>query len=504
MSPPLRAVDDNDPGDTMRRPPHNAEAERALLGAILLNNRAFERVSEFLAPGHFADTVNGRIYAACQMFINRGEVANPVTLRGALESDESIIAAGGMKYLGAIVANAVTVINAAEYGRIIYDLYLRREMIALGEDMVNEAYGAIWDAPAVDLIDKAETQLFSLRSDGTSTGELRDFDTVADEALRLAEAAYQHDGALVGVTTGLRGIDKKLGGMHPSDLIIVAGATSAGKTSFVTSIAINAAEYFNTTEREDHRGKQVAFFELEMSAEQLMNRILADKADLDSHAIRSGRLSQEEFTRLVMARGKWRGTPLHIDDSPAASVAQIRSRCRRLARKGRGVGLVIVDYLQLASPGGKERPENRVQEVSAITRGLKALAKELHVPVVALSTLSRAIAAREDKRPMLSDLKESGSIEFDADVVMFVHREQYYLERSEPKQRAGESGEKFHARQLEWTMQLEACHNRGEVIVAKQRHGPIGTVDLAFLPRTTRFSDLHADDDPAEQATLAL
>lgn len=492
MSPPLRVIENT--GDVLRSAPFNHEAERGLLGTILTSNRAFETVADLLSPGCFSDQVNGKIYHACATLINSGKVANPITLQNHFEGDEDVASVGGMKYLMSLVAGSVTVINAAHYGQIIYDLYLRREMIALGQDMVNEAFDAKLEVSALDLIDKAESQIFSLRGGGSATtGDLLDFDTVADKAIRLAEAAFKHDGALVGVTTGLRELDKKLGGMHAGDLLIVAGATSAGKTSLATNIAVNAAEYFKSTERADHKGKQVAFFELEMSGEQLMNRILADKADLDSHAIRAGRLTQDQFERLVLARSQWRGTPLHIDDSAAASVAQIRSRCRRLARKGRGVGLIVVDYLQLASPGGKERPENRVQEVSAITRSLKALAKDLQVPIIALSTLSRAIAAREDKRPMLSDLKESGSIEFDADVVLFVHREQYYLERAQPQQRTGESAEKFQGRRVEWDTAMARAYNKAELIVAKQRHGPIGTVLTEFMPRTTRFYDIEKD-----------
>jgi len=317
------------------------------------------------------------------------------------------------------------------------------------------------------------------------------------EAINLAEAAHRREGALAGVTTGLTDLDRKLGGLHKSDLLILAGRPSMGKTALATTIAFNAAKHFAETENEDERGKQVAFFSLEMSSEQLATRILAERAKINSHSIRTGGLSNDDFGRLVIASQELNDLPLYVDDTPAVTVSAIRTRCRRLARQSRvpghsGLGLIIIDYLQLISPGRGERTENRVQEISGITRALKALAKDLNVPVLTLSQLSRAVEQREDKRPQLSDLRESGTIEQDSDVVMFVYREQYYLERSEPQQRADENAEKFHERMLKWQERCEQAHNIAEVIVAKQRHGPIGIEKLHFEAKFTHFSD-HID-----------
>lgn len=502
MATPLRITEPADPaGNGLRTPPHNYEAERALLGAILMNNRAFERVSEFLTAEHFADPVNGRVYQSCAKLIEQGQQANPVTLKTYLERDDLVVAAGGMKYLATLAASAVTIINAGEYGRLIYDLFLRRELIAIGEDMVNEAFDSKPDETANDQIEGSENRLFELAASGTADGGFKPFDKALKMAIDLAEAAHRREGALAGVTTGLRDLDRKLGGLHGSDLIILAGRPSMGKTALATTIAFNAAHYFKTTDREEDRGKQVAFFSLEMSGEQLATRILAERARINSHSIRNGNMSNEDFSRMVVAAQELDQLPLFIDDTPAVTVSTIRTRCRRLARKaahgqagGNGLGMIVIDYLQLIAAPRGERTENRVQEISAITRGLKALAKDLGVPVLALSQLSRAVEQREDKRPQLSDLRESGTIEQDSDVVMFVYREQYYLERAEPAQKPDETGDKFHERHLKWQERCELAFNVAEAIVAKQRHGPIGTVKLHFEADFTHFSD-HIDSD---------
>lgn len=495
MATQLRVTEPADPaGNGLRTPPHNYEAERALLGAILMNNRAFERVSEFLIDQHFADPVNGRIYQSCAKLIEQGQQANPVTLKTYLERDDLVVAAGGMKYLATLAASAVTVINAGEYGRLIYDLFLRRELIALGEDMVNEAFESSPDETANDQIETSEHRLFELASSGSVDGGFKTFAKALADAIDLAEAAHRREGALAGVTTGLIDLDRKLGGMHSSDLIILAGRPSMGKTALATTIAFNAAHYFKTTDRPEDKGKQVAFFSLEMSAEQLATRILAERARINSHSIRTGGLSNDDFSRMVVASQELDQLPLSIDDTPAVTVSTVRTRSRRLARKpgSAGLGLIVIDYLQLLAPPRGERSENRVQEISGITRGLKALAKDLGVPVIALSQLSRAVEQREDKRPQLSDLRESGTIEQDSDVVMFVYREQYYLERAEPAQKPEETGDKFHERHLKWQERCELAHNVAEVIVAKQRHGPIGSVKLHFEADFTHFSD-HID-----------
>ncbi len=499
MATPLRAPEPADTaGNVLRTPPHNYEAERALLGAILMNNRSFERVADYLLPDHFADPVNGRIFRACSKLIEQGNQANPVTLKTYLENDELVTAAGGTKYIASVAAGAVTIINAGEYGKLVYDLFLRRELIAIGEDMVNEAFESTPDDPAMGQIETSEQKLYDLASSGTSETGFRAFENVLVEAINLAEAAHRREGALAGVTTGLTDLDRKLGGLHKSDLLILAGRPSMGKTALATTIAFNAAHHYATTDNEDDRGKQVAFFSLEMSAEQLATRILAERAKINSHGIRTGSLSNDDFGRLVVASQELNDLPLFVDDTPAISVSAVRTRCRRLARQSRvpgnsGLGLIVIDYLQLLSAGRNERTENRVQEISSITRGLKALAKDLNVPVIALSQLSRAVELREDKRPQLADLRESGTIEQDSDVVMFVYREQYYLERAEPQQKPEENADKFHERMLKWQERCEQAHNVAEVIVAKQRHGPIGTVKLHFEADFTHFSD-HIDD----------
>ena len=473
MPTPLRAADPADnAGDALRTPPHNYEAERALLGAILMNNRAFERVSEFLAQDHFADPVNGRVYQACAKLIEQGHQANPVTLKTYLERDDLIIAAGGIKYLASLAGSAVTIINAGDYGKLVYDLFLRRELIALGENMVNEAFESQPDETAMDQIAGSEQRLFDLATTGSIEGGFQSFEHALGAAIGLAEAAHRREGALAGVTTGLVDIDKKLGGLHASDLLILAGRPSMGKTALATTMAFNAARYYRTTENGEDKGKLVAFFSLEMSAEQLATRILAERSKINSHAIRTGGLSNDDFTRLVVASQELGDLPLYIDDTPAVTVSAIRTRCRRLARQNKtadhhGLGLIVIDYLQLIAPARGERSENRVQEISAITRGLKALAKDLGVPVLALSQLSRAVEQREDKRPQLSDLRESGTIEQDSDVVMFVFREEYYLERGEPSQKPEETSERFHERYTKWQERFEQSHNIAEVLVAK-------------------------------------
>lgn len=487
MSPtPLRITEPR--SDGLRSPPHNYEAERALLGAILMNNRAFERVGEYLRDTHFADPVNGRIYQACALLIEQGSQANPVTLKTYLERDDLVVAAGGMKYLANLAASAVTLINSAEYGRLVYDLFLRRELIAIGEDMVNEAFESKPEDTALHQIEATEGKLFTLAQSGTTQDRTVTAGEAVAAAIEEAQEAYRFDGKLVGVTTGLRDLDAKLGGLHASDLIILAGRPSMGKSGLAATMAYGAARDFQTTDREDQRGKLVALFSLEMSSTQKGRRILAHLTGIDSHALRTGRLKEQDFPKMLDAGHAVSALPLVFDDRPGLHLAQIRAKCRRLARKkvngAQGLGLVIIDYLQLiGSPMGRDRAENRVQEISAITRGLKALAKELNVPVVALSQLSRKVEERDDKRPQLADLRESGTIEQDSDVVMFVYREEYYLDRVDEKKR-----------DAKWQIAMDTAQNVGEVIVGKQRHGPIGTVRTAFQAFSTFFLDLIRPD----------
>jgi replicative DNA helicase len=482
-----------------RTPPHNTEAEQALLGAILVNNAAFHRVSEFLLADHFAEAVHGRIFAAIAKLIERGQIANPVTLKNLFDQDGALAEIGGAQYLARLAASAVTIINAADYGRTIHDLYLRRQLITIGEDVVNEAHDHDLERDARQQIEGAEKRLFDLATTGQFDGGFQPFKEALTQALIMAEAAFKRAGRTTGVSSGFTNLDKLLGGLHPSDLIVLAGRPSMGKTALATNIGFHAARSFRQ-ERDDsgrmvtEDGAVVGFFSLEMSAEQLATRILAEESAVASDRIRRGDVSHEDFDRFVQASQRVTGVKFFVDDTPALSIAGIRTRARRLMRQ-QGLGLLIIDYLQLVRGGAEGRgPENRVQEISEITRGLKALAKELNVPVIALSQLSRAVEQREDKRPMLSDLRESGSIEQDADVVMFVFREEYYLSRAEPMRRPEESEDKFNERYDVWKTRLEQVHATGEVIIAKQRHGPIGKVTLRFNGETTKFENFVSAD----------
>lgn len=492
------APDAPDRDSVLRVPPHNIEAEQALLGAIFQSNRAYERVSEFLTPDHFSNLLHARIYAACGRLIEQGHIANPLTLKAYLENDPLLQDAGGPPYLAQLANAVVTVVNAADYGRLIHDLALRRELIDLGQGMVNDAFVVEFDHTAMNQIETAEQKLYDLATTGHQEGGFQEFRLALNTAVSMAEAAHRREGQLSGVPTDLMDLDKKLGGLHPSDLLILAGRPSMGKTALATNIAFNAARLYKeradaTGNREVVDGAKVAFFSLEMSAEQLATRLLAQEAEISSHRIRTGELSKEDFSRMVQVSQQLHTLPLYIDDTPALSVSAVRTRCRRLARQ-HGLGLVVIDYLQLLSGTPGVRSENRVNEVSAITRGLKALAKELNVPVIALSQLSRAVEQRDDKRPQLSDLRESGSIEQDADVVMFVYREEYYLSRTEPARKSEESEDRFQERHRVWMDRCEKAHNVAEVIVAKQRHGPIGTVNLYFDGNYTKFGNLIARD----------
>ncbi|MFO1127176.1 MAG: replicative DNA helicase [Rhodospirillales bacterium] len=482
-----------------RKLPHSVEAEMALLGAILVNNNAFERVADFLQADHFALAEHRKIFESCRRLIERGQMADPVTLKHHLEQTELLVEAGGIAYLGNLVDTAVTVINAGEYGRLIYDLYLRRELIAVGEDMVNRAYAGDIDEPGHQQIEMAEQSLFDLATRGSYEGGFETFERSMRTALELAEAAHKRQGLLSGVPTGLRDMDGRLGGLHPSDLIILAGRPSMGKTALATNIAFNAARAYRRERVEGADteavvdGAVVGFFSLEMSREQLATRILAEQTHIASDKIRRGLVPADKFPDLVAASRELQRLPIYIDDTPALSISAMRTRARRLKRQ-RHLGLIVIDYLQLIAPSPGSRHDNRVQELSEITRGLKALAKELGVPVLALSQLSRAVEQREDKRPQLADLRESGTIEQDADVVMFIYREEYYLQRAEPTQRPEESDDRFDSRHQEWQRRCEKVHNLAEVMIAKQRHGPIGNVRLLFEGEFTRFGDLDPHD----------
>jgi len=470
--------------------PHNTEAEQGLLGGLLVHNRSLEKISEFLRPEHFYNPVHGRIYEAICKLVDRGQDASPITLKSYFEKDEDLEHVGGADYLRELATNVVSVVNVQDYGSAIYELHLRRSLISLGEGVVNDAYEHDLDVSPTDQIEQAEKQLFDLATAGDFKGGFVHLSTGLVKAIEMAEQAFKNEGHVTGVTTGLTDMDKKLGGLHPSDLLIIAGRPSMGKTSIAVNIGFNAARAYADTNGEG--GAAVGFFSLEMSADQLASRLLADVAEVPGDKMRRGELKDTDFQKFVEASNILNSVPLYIDDTPALTIGAIRTRARRLKRTS-NLGLLIVDYLQLIHGGS--RGENRVQEISEITRGLKGIAKELEIPVIALSQLSRAVEQRDNKRPQLSDLRESGSIEQDSDVVMFVYREEYYLEREEPARRPEETDEKFNARYDDWQQRFADKHSVAEAIIAKQRHGPIGTVQLHFEGQFTRFSDLETHHD---------
>jgi len=464
-----------------RYPPHNYQAEQALLGALLHNNAVYEKVSDILYAACFADAAHGRIFESISRLIERGQIADPITLKDFFSKDESLEQVGGGEYLVNLAASVVSVVNVREYAKTIHDMYLRRQLINLGEEVVNTAYSYDIDTDANVQIETAEQQLFDLATRGEIGGGFIPFSKALTEAIETAQIAHKSDSHIVGITTGLNDMDQWLGGLHPSDLIILAGRPSMGKTALATNIAFNAA--FAYIQENSIGGAPVAFFSLEMSAEQLATRLLAQESGISSDKIRRGAIKDSDFPKFVEVSRRVSTIPLFIDDTPALSISAVRSKARRLKRQ-HGLGMIVVDYLQLLQPplGRSNGSDGRVQEISEISRSLKAIAKELEVPVLALSQLSRAVEQREDKRPQLSDLRESGSIEQDADVVMFVYREEYYEARKEPPE-----GSEKHA---EWMLKMEQIHNQAEVIIAKQRHGPIGKIQLFFDGHLTKFGNL--------------
>lgn len=475
--------------DAYRQQPHNIEAEQALLGAILVNNEAFYRVSDFLEPRHFHEPIHQRVYETIASLVRVGKIATPVTLKTFLPADVDL---GGMtvsQYLARLAAEATSVINAEDYGRTVYDLATRRSLILIGEDMVNVAYDAPVDMPPRAQIEDAEKRLYEIAELGRYDGGFQRFADALFTAVDVAANAFKRDGNLSGLSTGLRDMDKMMGGLQSSDLIVLAGRPGMGKTALATNVAFNVAKAWRAENGPDGMPKTVdggivGFFSLEMSAEQLATRIIAEQSGIPSYKIRRGDISENEFGALSDVARDMQQIPLYIDETGGISIAQLTARARRLKRQ-RGLDLLVVDYIQLLS-GSSKKGDNRVQEITEITTGLKALAKELNVPIIALSQLSRQVESRDDKRPQLSDLRESGSIEQDADVVIFVFREEYYMKNKEPR-----PGTEEH---MKWQTEMEQVHGRAEVIIGKQRHGPTGTVNVQFEASVTRFSDL-ADEN---------
>jgi replicative DNA helicase len=478
-----------------REAPSNIEAEQALLGAILVNNDAFYRVSDFLKPVHLHEPLHRKIYEVAGDIIRMGKTANPVTIKTFLPSDEKIGDLTMAQYLARLAAEAVTIINAEDYGRAIYDLALRRALITIGEDMVNIAYDAPVDMPPQGQIEDAERRLFELAETGRYDGGVQSFNDAVAAAIDMAGAAYQRDGGLSGISTGIQTLDQKMGGLQHSDLIILAGRPGMGKTSLATNIAFNIAQAYQPGEvmpdgsQKTANGGVVGFYSLEMSGEQLATRIISEQTEISSSKIRRGSITEADFEKLVACSQMMQKIPLYIDQTGGISIAQMSARARRLKRQ-RGLDVLVVDYVQLMT-GSKKAGENRVQEITEITTGLKALAKELQVPIIALSQLSRQVENREDKRPQLSDLRESGSIEQDADVVIFVYRDEYYVQNSEPRRSPDQIASDYKDEAyLAWEEKMNRARGMADVIIAKQRHGPTGTVTLAFQAEFTRFSDL--------------
>jgi replicative DNA helicase len=471
---------------TYRSAPHNIEAEQSLLGAILVNNDAFYRVSDFLEPKHFFETVHQKIYETAGSLIRMGKVATPVTLKTFFPAETDILGMTVSQYLARLAAEATTIINAQDYGRTIYDLSLRRDLIGIGEEMVNVAYDAPVDFAPRAQIEDAERKLYELAESGRYDGGFQRFSQALTTAVDMAAKAFQRDGKLSGVATGLRDLDIKMGGLQQSDLVIVAGRPGMGKTALATNIAYNVARSYRGEVQADGTTKAVnggivGFFSCEMSAEQLATRIIAERTGIPSSTIRRGGISESDFEKIRDYSIELQSLPFFVDETGGLSIAQLMARARRLKRQ-KGLDLLVVDYIQLLQGSSRRSSENRVQEVTEITTSLKALAKELNVPVIALSQLSRQVESRDDKRPQLADLRESGSIEQDADVVLFVFREEYYLANKEPRAGTPEYEK--------WQLDMSLVHGKAEVIIGKQRHGPTGTVELQFEAAVTRFGDL--------------
>ncbi len=472
--------------DVARQVPYDVDIEQALLGSILVDNYALERVSSVLRPEHFYDPLHQRLYEAIDHMWAKGHAVTPLTLKALMEQDAGLAEVGGQAYLVSLARAAPAIPNVRDYARILADLAMRRELIRIGEDIVNSAYEAPIDVPPGEQVAEAEKALYRVAEKSRFGEGPQSFDTSLAQAVHQAEQALARGGHISGVPSGFTDLDSLLGGLHASDLIIIAGRPGMGKTALATNMAFHAARLWAKDKAdgaEPPRGAPVLLFSLEMAASQLSARILSEQTEIEMRKIRTGRFTDSEWDRFVQTAQVLGDLPLFIDDTGGISIAQIAARSRRLKRE-KHIGLIVIDYLQLVEASSR-RFENRVQEISDVTKGLKALAKELSVPVVALSQLSRGVDNRDDKRPVLSDLRESGSIEQDADVVMFVYREEYYLQSREPE--AGTSDYD------EWVQKLERVHNRAEVMVEKHRHGPTNKVELFFDARFTRFSNLASE-----------
>ncbi|WP_273791081.1 MULTISPECIES: replicative DNA helicase [unclassified Bartonella] len=467
---------------SFRQLPHNIEAEQALLGAIFINNDSLDRVSDFLKPEHFFEPLHQKIYHVLSHLIKTGKRVDPVTIKPYIQMEEKIGDITVYQYVVRLATEAVTIINAEDYGRVIYDLFIRRSLINLGTQVVNTAFDAPVELTPTQQIETVENQLFELAEKGKYGGGFENFNEAIKKAIDMASAAKKRSSQLSGIATHIKTLDEKMGGLQASDLIILAGRPGMGKTSLATNIAFNIANAYNRNANiQENEGGIVGFFSLEMSSEQLATRIISEQTEVSSSDIRRGNISDEQFSKIIRAVNQLQKAPLYIDQTGGISITQLAARARRLKRQ-HGLDILFIDYIQLMTSSSKRSSENRVQEITEITTGLKALAKELNIPIIALSQLSRQVENRTDKRPQLSDLRESGSIEQDADIVLFVYREEYYLKNEEPK-----LGSLEHTK---WQEIMDKAFGKADVIIAKQRHGPTGIVPLAFQSDFTRFSDL--------------
>jgi len=474
----------------------NIDAEIALIGCLLWDNRNYEKISDFLDESHFVDENHQVIYKQIKDLLNKNILVSPITLKNYLSDNN--LGVEITKYLNQIKDSSPSTQNTYQYAKIIYDLYMKRSLIGIGQSIIHETFDKNTENTGEILIENAENDLYNLSNLGNSERKYSKFGEALKDAVTIIDEAFKREGKIAGIASGLKDLDHKLGGFHKSDLIIIAGRPSMGKTALGTNIAFNAAK--NYKEKIDEFGNKklidgakVAFFSLEMSSEQLATRILAEQTKISGDKMRKAELSKEDFKKIAKSTSELEDLNLFIDDNPILTIPTLRARARRLQRL-HGVDLIVIDYLQLMSSSSRVKNEGRVQEISEITRGLKAIAKELDIPIIALSQLSRQVEQREDKRPQLSDLRESGTIEQDSDVVMFIFRESYYLERMEPINRSEELEDKYNERHNRWVELCEKSHNTAEIIIAKQRHGPIGNIKTHFESNYTRFSDLNIKD----------
>ena len=471
----------------------NFDAEIAVIGCLLWDNKSYEKIADFLIEDHFIDLNNKNIFKTIKRLLDKNILVTPITLKNYLEENDKD-SFDNYTYLNQIKDSAPSTQNAYQYARLLYDLHIKRSLIGIGKNIIQDTISNEEDLEGINLIENAENDLYNLSQTGSSDRKYSLFGESLKKAIDVIDQSFKREGKIAGLPSGLKDLDKKLGGFHNSDLIIIAGRPSMGKTALGTNIAFNAAKKFK--EKEDEFGNKttidggkIAFFSLEMSSEQLATRVLAEQSKISGDKMRKAELNKEDFKKIAKVSSELENLNLVIDDNPILTIPSLRARARRLKRLY-DIDMIIIDYLQLMSGSQNVKNDGRVQEISEITRGLKAIAKELNIPIIALSQLSRQVEQREDKRPLLADLRESGTIEQDSDVVMFIFRESYYLERMEPIKKPDEQNDRYNERHQRWRELCESRYNIADIIIAKQRHGPTGAIKTHFDPNFTKFSDL--------------